>query len=110
MRLKKLMGVFVVAMVLSLTLVGCGSKKLSLTSNDWVYANGGYTYHFDKDGTGTYAMGSGTPMKFTYTDNGTSVSIKYEGNTTEMTLDYRIEDGKLIIVDSFGSDTVYTKK
>lgn len=110
MRLKKLMGTLVVAVVLCLTLTACGSKKLSLTSNDWVYETGGYTYHFDKDGTGTYSMGSGNPMKFTYKDNGTSVSITYEGNTSAMTLDYRIEDGKLIIVDSFGSDTVYNKK
>ena len=48
--------------------------------------------------------------EFKYKDNGTSVEITYEGNTAGMELDYRIEDGKLIIVDSFGSDTVYVKK
>ena len=110
MKLKKILGVLTVVVMVCMALVGCKKESLSLTSNDWVYKDGGYTYHFDKDGTGTYSLGSGEPMKFTYTDNKTSVSITYEGNTAPMTLDYRIEDGKLIVKDSFGSDTVYVKK
>lgn len=109
MKLKNVMGILVLSVAICFILVGCG-KKLSLTSNDWVYEQGGYTYHFGKDGKGTYSLGSGNPMEFTYKDNGTSVSITYTGNTTPMTLDYRIEGNKLIIVDSFGSDTIYVKK
>ena len=110
MGFKKTFGIFVLCLMTCVVLLGCQGKKLSLTSNDWEYKSGGFVYHFGKDGKGTYTIGKNKIMKFKYVDNKTSVSITYEGDTSDMTLDYRIEKNQLIIVDSFGSDTVYVKK
>ena len=76
----------------------------------WEYETGGYTYTFNADGTGTYDVGSGDPMKFTYTDDGTNLSILYDGNTAPFESTYTIDGSKLNIKDSFGSDTIYKKK
>ena len=79
-------------------------------AGSWEYETGGYTYTFNADGTGTYDVGSGDPMKFTYTDDGTNLSILYDGNTAPFESTYTIEGDKLNIKDSFGSDTIYIKK
>ena len=76
----------------------------------WEYETGGYTYTFNADGTGTYDVGSGDPMKFTYTDDGSNLSILYDGNTAPFESTYTIDGSKLNIKDSFGSDTIYKKK
>ena len=76
----------------------------------WEYETGGYTYTFNADGTGTYDVGTDTPMKFTYTDDGTNLSILYDGNTAPFESTYTIDGDKLNIKDSFGSDTIYIKK
>ena len=76
----------------------------------WEYETGGYTYTFNADGTGTYDVGSGDPMKFTYTEDGTNLSILYDGNTAPFESTYSIDGNKLNIKDSFGSDTIYIKK
>lgn len=75
----------------------------------WEYAEGGYMYTFNEDGTGTYTF-SGSEMKFTYEDNGDSFSILYEGNTTATELEYEIKDSTLVVTDSFGSPVEYTRK
>jgi len=52
----------------------------------------------------------GNVMNFTYEADGSKVSILYEGNTAPLELNYRIEENKLIITDSFGADVEYIRK
>ena len=49
-------------------------------------------------------------MKFTYTDDGSNLSILYDGNTAPFESTYTIDGSKLNIKDSFGSDTNNKKK
>ena len=64
-----------------------------------------YVYTFNEDGTGDY---SGT--NFTYTTDGDKISIKYENSTAAFESTFEINDDVLNIKDSFGKDTLYTKK
>lgn len=76
----------------------------------WVYPDLGYAYTFNADGTGSYGVGEDASMPFTYTDDGKSVEIRYEGTTDGNKYDYSIAGEKLTIKDDFGSDVVYEKK
>ena len=95
------------AIVVSLfVLTGCGKKEKTLVGS-WDHS--GFVYTFNSDKTGTYDA-LGTKMKFTYEDDGSKVSILYTGNTNASSYEYKIEDNKLIIKDSFGNDVEYTRK
>ena len=63
-------------------------------------------YIFAEDGTGVYRY-SGVDMPFTYTDDGSMVSILFEGNTAPNELKYTIAEQILSIEDSFGSVVEY---
>ena len=63
-------------------------------------------YRFEADGTGTYHY-CGTDMPFTYTDDGTAVSLLYTGNTAPTVLPYTIQGQTLAIEDSFGTVVYY---
>ena len=89
-------------------LTGCGKDKANKNSivGKWQSKEySSYVYTFNEDGTGDY---SGT--KFTYTTEGDKISIKYEGSTAAFESTYEIKDNELNIKDSFGKDTLYTKK
>lgn len=75
----------------------------------WEYTNGGYTYTFNADGTGSYTAGS-TVMEFTYEDAGDKVKILYKGNTMASEYSYTVSGGTLSIEDSFGEKVEYKKK
>ena len=90
-----------------LLLTGCGESKDKGIIGKWEYSS--YVYTFNEDKTGTYDA-LGTLMNFTYEDNGSKISILYTGNTSPLELDYRIEDNKLIITDSFGEEIEYIKR
>jgi len=75
----------------------------------WEYTGGGYSYTFNADGTGSYNYGT-TVMEFTYTDDGSTVSIKYTTNTVASDYAYTIEGNTLKIEDSFGDTVEYIKK
>ena len=75
----------------------------------WEYESGGFIYTFKADGTGNYDM-FGTDMPFTYEADDGKVSILYEGNSAPTDMEYRLDGDKLILVDFFGSDTVYIRK
>ena len=81
----------------------------SLIVGEWVYEAGGYTYDFRADGSGIYKLGESV-MEFTYTTNGNTLVLKYEGISAENTFDYTLEGNSLNIEDSFGTITVYNKK
>jgi major membrane immunogen (membrane-anchored lipoprotein) len=98
---------FVAIILFALVLVGCGKSKKSPIIGSWDYS--GFVYVFNEDMTGSYTAG-GTEMKFTYEDDGEKVTITYEGNTKGSTYEYKVEDDKLIIKDSFDNEVEYYKK
>ena len=112
---KKVLTVAAIMTMLVVSLIaltGCGKDKekdKNKLVGTWEYTSGLFSYQFNDDFTGAYNVGSQS-MKFTYEDKGESIVIKYDGNSTPMELKYRIEDSKLIITDSFGSDVTYNKK
>ena len=91
--------IFIVSLIV---LTGCGAKKTIV--GDWEYKDGGYIYHFNEDGTGTY-MGT---MTFTYTENNGKVTITFDG--MDNSLEGTWEGDVLNVKDSFGSDTIYNRK
>ena len=102
----------VVAFVFALALTGCTDKN-SLEGN-WYYLSGeslsdNIYYSFKADKTGEYNY-AGSIMKFTYEDDGTKLTIKYETATVANEFEYKIDNGILTIKDSFGSDVTYKKK
>ena len=64
---------------------------------------------FNADGTCSYDA-SGTLMKCTYKTDGDKLSILYDGDTVSFDTTYSIDGNKLNVKDSFGNDTIYTKK
>ena len=103
---KKLL--FVTIILFALVLVGCGKKEEKPTLiGEWDYS--GFVFKFNEDKTGSYTAGD-TEMPFTYEDDGESVKILFEGNTTPSTYKYRIEKDKLYFTDSFDKEIIYTKK
>ena len=86
-------------------LAGCGAEESKGLVGSWKY-NGSTTfmYTFNADGTGSYAG-----RNFTYVDDGSSVTITYDGDTASGTYSYTIEGNTLKITDSFGSIVEYSK-
>ena len=85
------------------------SNGSSSLVGSWEYADGGFTYTFNANGTGTYDA-YGSVMNFTYTDNGASIEFTYEDVAAPTVLEYTIDGDTLIMKDSFGSDVTYIKK
>ena len=86
-----------------------GKATAGAIVGSWEYVDGGYTYTFNKDGTGNYKAGE-TVMEFTYEDLGDKVSILYTGNTVASEYAYTISGDTLSIEDSFGEKVEYVKK
>ena len=102
---KKIISIIAIVAIIAVALIvltGCGAKKTIV--GDWEYENGGYTYHFNEDGTGTY-MGT---MNLTYTENNGAVKITFDG--MDNSLEGTWEGDVLNVKDSFGSDTIYKRK
>ena len=101
----------VAVLVLACFAAGCGGGSKGIVGSwagDGSYSS--FVYTFKEDGTGSYSV-AGAEMKFKYEDNqGKSVKITYDGNTTGSTYEYRIDGNKLIIKDSFGSEVTYVRK
>ena len=100
----------IVAFSAMLLLTACGdsSNTPAETSNSivgsWTYPNSTMTYVFNEDGTGSYYG-----RDFTYTTSGDQLSILYNGDTVSFDTTYTIENNKLNVRDSFGSDTIYNR-
>ena len=102
-RVASIIAIAAIMVVSLIILTGCGGEKTIV--GDWEYKNGGgYTYHFNADGTGTY-MGT---MEFTYTESNGKVTITYKG--MDNSLEGTWEGDVLNVKDSFGSDTIYNRK
>lgn len=117
---KTIKSLVIITMLLStvLLLAGCGNKSDKKDENKastnaivgaWKYEQGGYTYHFNEDGTGFYDV-SGSQMEFTYKTEGNKIAITYKGNSAAFETEYEIKDDTLNIKDSFGRDTLYKKQ
>ena len=79
----------------------------------WEYTeegvDGAFVYTFNEDGTGNYDM-AGTVKAFTYTIEGNTLSILYEGDTEPFELPFVVTDTTLTVKDSNDEDVVYNKK
>ena len=93
------------------TLVGCEKKEKKEKNpivGKWAYGSGeSFMYTFNSDGTCHYTANN---KDCTYKVDGDKLSITYNGETASFDTTFKIEDNKLIIKDSFGSDVVYNKK
>ena len=97
----------VVAGAIAAVLIINNNKKGPLIGS---WANGSYIYTFNEDGTCSYGYGSAGAMTCTYKTEGDKISILYDGSTAPFETTYKIDGNKLNVVDSFGNDTIYTKK
>ena len=125
--MKKIVSLLLVLLLCCFALTACGDsgstknggsdKTVSSEKEDaapdnplvgtWKYDGSSlnYTYVFKADGTGTY-FGE----DFTYTVDGNTLSILYEGNTEPFVTEFEIDGDRLNVKDSFGSDTIYIKQ
>lgn len=108
---KNLLLTITIFAFVALILTGCGKKGLI---GDWAYFDGSSTrsdiyYTFKDEKNGSYTFGGAT-RNFTYTDDGTKLTILYDGDTDGSTYEYKLEDDTFTIKDSFGSDVVYKRK
>ena len=92
--------------VLCVAVVGCGKKDPIV--GKWAYGSGeSFMYTFNSDGTCHYTANN---KDCTYKVDGEKLSITYEGSDAAFETTFKIEDNKLTIKDSFGSDVVYEKR
>ena len=117
-NIRKILAIVCVMLIVFITLIltGCGNNNKKDDNKTivgtWEYAGSpstAYTYTFNSDKTGSYAV-YGTEINFTYEDDGQKVSIKYEKNTVPSDYQYKLDGDKLIIKDSFGNDVEYKRK
>ena len=116
--------VAVIAIIVGIIFAAKGANSNPIVGT-WQYEDTTlpYAYVFKSDGTGSYGYvnSESTARAFEYktvtenNDDGTvkkTIVFTYEGDTTPLILEYRFEDGnkKLIVLDSFGHDTVYLRK
>jgi len=103
---KKVLSVIAIVAIIAVSLLALtGCKKGGKTIvGDWEYEGGGFTYHFNEDGTGTYM----DTMKLTYTEDNGKVTITFDG--MDNSLEGTWEGDVLNVKDSFGSDTIYNRK
>ena len=112
--MKKMICMLLVAFMLVGLFAACvdegGGKEETVTIiGTWEYSAMNCAYTFKEDGTGCYTFG-GSDLPFTYTDDGSKVSIQYENSTDPNVFNYTIEGDTLHIEDSYGQIVDYTKK
>lgn len=103
------------ALVMLLGLTACGEKagekapeeKPTLVGR-WEYSVMEAAYVFHGDGTGAYVY-YGVEMPFTYTDEGTAVTIQFTNSDFPESHNYTIQGKKLTITDSFGEPVEYVR-
>lgn len=111
--MKKLIALVLVLTLCATVLAACGDKEkkaekpLTLVGT-WEYSGMDCHYTFNDDGTGVYYF-IGAEQKFTYTDNGDSVTIQFETSDFPSDHAYEIKGKTLLIEDSFGDMVEYTR-
>lgn len=105
--MKKSILLVLTAVVICLTVVGCGKAKDPIVGK-WAYGSGdSFVFTFNEDKTCHYSANN---KNCTYTVDGEKLSILYEGDTAPFETTFRIEDNKFIMKDSFDNDVTYTRK
>ena len=66
------------------------------------------TYTFNANGTGKYDI-AGEVMNFTYTTDGSTLTIMFEGQQVPMVVEYTVDANALVIIDGTGSEIVYMR-
>ena len=115
--MKKILSILLVVCLVMGLMTACGGddkksgkKEETITIvGTWEYESMGAAYVFNADGTGAYQF-AGSEMKFTYTDDGSKLTLNYEGMDVPNEFKYTIEGKILHIEDSFGSIVDYTRK
>ena len=97
----------VVAGIITAIIINNANKKDPLIGS---WANGSYVYTFNEDKTCSYGISGAGAMECTYEINGDKISILYKGNTAAFETTYSINGNELNVLDSFGNDTIYTRK
>ena len=105
--MKKRLSISLLAVMLCLTLVGCGQKKEDTIVGKWT--NGTLEYTFNEDETCVYSANKSN-MNCTYKIDGNKLTIHYVGDTDSFNTTYSIEKDKLIIKDYSGRDVEYTRE
>ena len=106
----------IIAVVVALVVIAGAIAAVLIINNNrkgpliGSWANGSYIYTFNEDGTCSYGYGSAGAMTCTYKTEGDKISILYDGSTAPFETTYKIDGNQLNVVDSFGNDTIYTKK
>ena len=102
--------VLLIICLLSSFLLLCACGKDEGLVGIWYYEGSPSIYYtFNKDKSCSYTYGE-TVSICTYEDEGTRVTIHYEGTSTAKQFEYTITKDTLTIKDSYGSNVVYTKK
>lgn len=113
--MKKNTKIIIAVIAVLVVVVGVVAAVLIINNNNkdpliGSWANGSFVYTFNENGTCSYAISQTGAMNCTYETNGNNISILYDGNTAPFKTTYKIEGNTLTVVDSFGKDTIYTKK
>jgi len=66
------------------------------------------TYTFNANGTGKYDI-SGEVLNFTYTTDGNTLTIMFEGQQVPMVVEYTVDANALVIIDGTGAEIVYMR-
>lgn len=97
-----------------------GKANLANLVGTWRQQGEAYIYEFKSNGTGSWREEDVEPAQnFTYNvttqsdSNGKNkdvIEFKFENSDKSLYLPYRLDNGKLIIADSFGKEIVYDKE
>lgn len=85
------------------------AKKSSRLVGTWVRKDDVWTYEFKEDGSGSYGLGFGTPISFSYEDQQDSIVITYKEDN-KVTYKYHFEGDNLVIQDQLDQTEVYERK
>ena len=119
--MKKLIGILLTMCMLAVVFTACGGNDTTSEPANkeveeavtivgtWEYSALNCAYTFNADGSGSYSFG-GSELPFTYTDDGSKVTIQYENSDAPGEYTYTIEGNTLHITDDFGNVVDYTKK
>ena len=112
-RLPKKVFAVLLILVLTFSLIACGKKNTIVGA--WIESNDKTVkdeYTFNADRTGAYTMYSMSPIDFTYTIEGETVSIvmKLLGEDTVKSYSYKLDSDKQLTMTIDGKDVAFQKK
>lgn len=109
--LKRTIAVLLI-LVLTFSLVACGSKNKTIVGT-WEQTNSESKdqYIFNEDKTGTYTKSTLSPISFTYTTEGDTVTIVKTllGQEQTESYNYKLDENKLTMTAD-GKDVTFEKK